>query len=264
MLRPVGKCFVQLQIGKKVFRDRVVVIENLCHKYILGHVLHRLYQFSTRYSTTGIHYITINGQVIAQVIPQTSDYPIIKTKGKVTLLPMSVSIVQIKTLKISDSAYLYELNADTFHLPEGVIPLDVLHWANHKTPQYLSIPILNAKSIPCSISKAIPIASMHPAGKFDEVQETSWIRLQCDTSKLLPKMLQNTSLQLEPDTKSSVSSIPDVEIPEEARKKLKELLNKKYLQIISQNMTNIGRTNLIKVDIPMEAHLSQQNTTQYC
>ena len=35
-LRPVGKCFVQLQIGRKVFRDRLVVNKNLRHKYILG------------------------------------------------------------------------------------------------------------------------------------------------------------------------------------------------------------------------------------
>ena len=27
-LRPVDKCFIQVQIGKKVFRDRVVVIKN--------------------------------------------------------------------------------------------------------------------------------------------------------------------------------------------------------------------------------------------
>ena len=34
---------VQLQIGKRVFRDRVVVTENLRHKYILEQVLHRLF-----------------------------------------------------------------------------------------------------------------------------------------------------------------------------------------------------------------------------
>ena len=37
-LRPVGKCFVQLQIGKRLFRDRVVVIKNLRCRYILGQV----------------------------------------------------------------------------------------------------------------------------------------------------------------------------------------------------------------------------------
>ena len=60
-LRPVGKCFFQLQIAKRVFRDRVVVIKSLMHKYILGQVLHRLYWFGTGHSTAGKHYITING-----------------------------------------------------------------------------------------------------------------------------------------------------------------------------------------------------------
>ena len=55
-----------------------------------------------------------------------------------------------------------------------------------------------------------------------------------DTSKLLPKIPLNTSLQLELDTKALASSIPDADIPEEARMKLQELLNKKYLQIISK------------------------------
>ena len=40
--------------------------------------------------------------------------------------------------------------------------------------------------------------------------------------------------------------------PEEARMKLRDLLERKYLHIIPQNMMNIGRTNLIELDIPME------------
>ena len=61
VLRLVGKCFVQLQFGKKVFRDRVVVIKYLWHKYILGQVLHKLYQFGTGYSTTGRHFVNLMG-----------------------------------------------------------------------------------------------------------------------------------------------------------------------------------------------------------
>ena len=49
ILRPVGKCLVKLQIGKMVFRDGVVVIKNLRHKYLLGHILHRSHWFSTSY-----------------------------------------------------------------------------------------------------------------------------------------------------------------------------------------------------------------------
>ena len=41
-------------------------------------------------------------------------------------------------------------------------------------------------------------------------------------------------------------------IPEEARTKVQELLDKKYLQIISQNAMDIGRTNLIELDTLME------------
>ena len=63
---------------------------------------------------------------------------------------------------------------------------------------------------------------------------------------------QSTSLQLEPDTKSSLRSIPDADIPEEARVELQDLLERKYLHIMSQNVIDIGRTNLIELDIPTE------------
>ena len=162
-LKPVGECFIQLQIAKRVFRERVVVIN------ILGKVLHRSYQFGTEYSTAGKYYITINGQVIAQAISKTIDYPIIKTEGMVTLLPMSVSTVEVKTPKIPSTTNLYELNADTFQLL-----LDILDRFSHKNPQHLNIPILNAKNVLCSIGKNMPIASMWPVGKCDEAQEVSW------------------------------------------------------------------------------------------
>ena len=50
---------------------------------------------------------------------------------------MSVSVVEIKMLKVPDTNNLYELNFDMFQLPEGVIPLDVLHRMDHKTPKTL-------------------------------------------------------------------------------------------------------------------------------
>ena len=125
-----------------------------------------------------------------QSVSQALDYPIIKTKGKVTLLPTSVPIIEVKTPKISNTTYLYEVSLDTFQLPEGVIQLDILHRVDHKTPQHLNIPVLNANNVSCSIGKNMPTASMHPARKCEEVQEISWSRLQCDTSKLLPQIPQ--------------------------------------------------------------------------
>ena len=57
-------------------------------------------------------------------------------------------------------------------------------------------------------------------------------------------------LQLEPDTKPSSRSIPDTNILEEAREKLQELFDKKYIHIISQTATDIARTNLIRAGYP--------------
>ena len=85
---PAGKCFIQLLIDEKMLRDRVIVIENLKCDYILGQVLHRTNRFGTCYSTMERHYITINSEMIAQAISQTTKSPILKTKGKATLLPV--------------------------------------------------------------------------------------------------------------------------------------------------------------------------------
>ena len=129
-----------------------------------------------------------------QLVLQVLDYPIIKMKGRVILPPLSISIIEVKTHKLTNTTNLYEMKADTFQLPEGIILLDVLHRIDHKTPQHLNIPVLNTNSVPCSIGKNMPIASMHPVGKCEEVQEVSWSSLWCDPFKLLPHILQNTSL----------------------------------------------------------------------
>ena len=89
----------------------------------------------TGYSITGWHYITINREMIAQSILQAPTEPILKTKGKVTLSPVSVSVVEIKMPMVPNTNNLYELNFDTFQLPEGVITLDVQHRMDHKTPK---------------------------------------------------------------------------------------------------------------------------------
>ena len=102
--------------------------------YILGQVLHRTNRFGTGYSTAGRHYITLNGEMLAQSISQVMVKPVLKTKGKIILPPSSVSVLEIRIPEISDTNNLYELDLDTSQLPEGIIPLDVLHQINHKTP----------------------------------------------------------------------------------------------------------------------------------
>ena len=183
---------------------------------------------------------------------QTTTKPILKTKGKVTLPPPAVSVVEIKMPMVPNTNYLYEMNFNMFQLLEGVIPLDVLHRMDHKTPKTLNIPIINVNNTTCSLTKNFPIATLRLTGRCKEVQKVSLTKLQGNAAKLLPEMPNNTDLQLEPYTYHSPRSIPDVDIPDEARDKLKELLNIKYANIMSQTAKDIGRTNLIELDIPTE------------
>ena len=132
--------------------------------------------------------------MIAQSISQATTNPILKTKGKVTLPPMSVSIVEIKMPIVPNTDNLYELNFDMFHLPEGVIPLDVLHRMDHKTPKTLTIPIMNTNNTTCSLTKNSPIATLMLVGRCEEFQEVSWTKLQDNTAKLFPKLPNNTNL----------------------------------------------------------------------
>ena len=145
------------------FQDRVIVIENLKCNYILGQVLHRNNRFGTGYSITGRHYITINGEMIALSILQATTNPILKTKGKVALTPMSVSVMEIKMPTVPNTNNLYELNFDMFQLP-GVIPLDILHRMDHKSPKKLNIPIMNNNNTACSLTK---IANSHTSTSME-------------------------------------------------------------------------------------------------
>ena len=157
---------------------------------------------------------------------------------------MSVSIVEIKMPTVPNTNNLYQLNFDMFQLPEGVIPLDVLHRMDHKTPKILNIPIMNNNNTTCSLTKTFPIAMLTLAGRCKEVQDISWTKLQDNTAKLLPKLPNNTDLNFEPDTNNSTRSIPDADIPDKPRSKLKELLDIKYINTVSQTAMHIGRTNL--------------------
>ena len=70
---------------------------------------------------------------------------------------------------------------------------------------------------------------------------------------MLPEIPLETNLHLVADTKNTHETItPSADIPEEARARLKELLEKKCTNIISQSTTDISRTNVLELDIPTE------------
>ena len=102
------------------------------------------------------------------------------------------------------------------------------------------------------MSASSPLATLVWAGKCEEIQEVSWNKVQCSSTKLLPEILEGTSLQLEPDIKSTLRSIPDADILEEAKVWLQELLDHKYINITSQTAMDIGRPSLTELDFLTE------------
>ena len=67
---------------------------------------------------------------------------------------------------------------------------------------------------------------------------------------LLPEMPQ-TNLQLEADKPKQLEiSTPNAEVPKKALLTLQLLLEVKYSFIVSKSAIDIGRTNLIELDIP--------------
>ena len=77
---------------------------------MLGQVVHRTYRLGMGYSTAGKHYVIITGEMIPEAISQIPDSPILKTKGKITLPQMAVSVVGIKTPTLPDANNVYEFN----------------------------------------------------------------------------------------------------------------------------------------------------------
>ena len=75
------------------------------------------------------------------------------------LKPNSISVIALKTPNILNTDILYGVDSK-FQLPEGIIPLDMLHRVDHKTPRKLNIHILNISSNSIPISKTTVIGTL--------------------------------------------------------------------------------------------------------
>ena len=58
----------------------------------------------------GRHFLSVNGQMVAQSIPTPTIEPIIKIKGKIKLNPHSITIVSVKAPPNINASHVYELN----------------------------------------------------------------------------------------------------------------------------------------------------------
>ena len=56
------------------------------------------------------------GEMLPQSCLQLTTNPVLKTEGKIKLLPSSISVIEVRIPEIPDSKIIYEIDFSTFQL----------------------------------------------------------------------------------------------------------------------------------------------------
>ena len=212
----IGECFIELKIGKRVLKDRVIIIQNLHRDYIIGVAIQCANKMLTSFSTLGRHFISLNGEMIAQNVSSITTQPILKCKGRTCLKVYAVTIIAVQTLPNLELHKLYEYG-EKLQLPEGVITPEVQHKFGHKMPLELKIPLLNTNKRDVCITKNTVIMTLQATDEVPEICSFRWRKLD-DTRELVTLevayleetkqshknfllLMPQTSLQIEADKK---------------------------------------------------------------
>ena len=94
-LEPMGKCYVDLKIGKKVLKDIVMIIKNLNRDCIIGVAIQHANKMFNGFSMLGRHFISLNGEMIAQSVSSITTQPIIKCKSRTCLMAYVITIIAV-------------------------------------------------------------------------------------------------------------------------------------------------------------------------
>ena len=155
---------------------------------------------------------------------------------------------------------LFEITLDR-QLPEGLIPLDVLHNIHNKQPQEMLVLLLNTINSVVKLLKYTVLGSITKVGNAEYVQNCSpqsgndkahdISEPPSESKPLLPVFLDSSSFQTHThDNKKSPIQLQDANVLLEIQWKLNTMLTSKFTGIISKSPTDFGRTNLIEMDLP--------------
>ena len=265
-LIPIGECFVDLKMGNRILRDRTIIIKNLSRDYIIGIAIQCANKMLIVFSTLGRHFILLNGKMNVQSVSLITTQPIIKCKSRTYLQAYAVTIISVKTPPNFDLQNLYECGGG-LQLPEGGVTPKVQHKLDHKMPLELKIPLLNTNKFDVYITKNTSIMTLHETCEVQDICNIEWER-RVDTRGRVPEVtcpesirqnkdlvppMPESNLQIDTNKKDYERiKMPEADVPDEAKRKLNTLLEGKYSDIVSKSATDIGRTNLIELDIPTE------------
>ena len=104
------------------------------------------------------------------------------TKGQYTLQSRSITWISVKTPRDLDINSLFEISLDR-QLPNGLIPLDVLHNIKNKYTQELIIPLLNTANTDIKLLKNTILGSIARVDNVECIENFSSNKTQSISGK---------------------------------------------------------------------------------
>ena len=151
-----------------------------------------------------------------------------------------------------------EINLDR-QLPEGLIPLDILHNIQHKQPQEMLILLLNVMNSAVKLLKNTILGSIAKVDNDESVQNIHSLQhhnvkdhIKTQPSKppfpVFPHCSSFTTHAH--NINKSPMQLQDANVPSEIQHKLHTMLTSKFPGIISKSPADFARTNLIEMHLP--------------
>ena len=141
---------------------------------LLGIRWEHKFNIHTGWTKNDNHYIAHGKHnFISESTNKLKTHPILKTKGKITPKPESLSIIEVKAPRNISGNRKYQLNPEAY-LPQGIIPLDFMH-SFEKTPRTLKLPILNTSTNYESIPRGSLLGTFKPVDEeINKIHTTNW------------------------------------------------------------------------------------------
>ena len=181
-LGPISEFHLKFRIGKVVFNDIFIILNNLQCNIILGLPWQWNYRSGCTWNWEGKHFLTIKNKFLAlSITPHTSKHLAI-TKDQYTLQSRSITWISVKTPRTLNINSLFKISLDR-QLPNDLIPLDVWHNIKNKQPQELIIPLLNTANTDIKCLKNTILGSIVRVDNVECVENVSSNTMQSISGK---------------------------------------------------------------------------------
>ena len=153
---------------------------------------------------------------------------------------------------------LLEITSDR-QLPNGLIPLDIIHNVHYKQPKEMLIQILNTSTYIVKLPKNTFLGSITEVDASNTVYSTCSLHQhngkasdKKEYSKpLLPAFSDCSSFTTHAhDNSKSPIQLQDADVPLKTQQQLPSMLNSKFSNIISKSPADFRHTNLMEMDLP--------------